>query len=47
MTSDMENYKIHYIDVGKGEPVVLIHGFADSTYSWHENVQTLLEMASD
>ncbi len=43
MTSDMENYKIHYIDVGKGEPVVLIHGFADSTYSWHENVQTLLE----
>ena len=43
MTSDMKNYKMHYIDIGKGEPVVLIHGFADSTYSWHENIQTLLE----
>ncbi|HUK99252.1 MAG TPA: alpha/beta hydrolase [Nitrospirota bacterium] len=43
MTSDMEIYKMHYIDIGKGKPVVLIHGFADSTYSWHENVQALLE----
>jgi len=43
MTSDMGNYKMHYIDIGKGKPVVLIHGLADSTYSWHENVQTLLQ----
>jgi len=40
---DMGNYKMHYINIGQGEPVVMVHGFADSTYSWHENIKTLLE----
>lgn len=40
---DMDAYRLHYIDAGKGAPVILIHGFADSTYSWHENYAALLD----
>lgn len=41
--TDVGGYKLHYIDVGQGEPVVMIHGFADSSYTWHENVRLLAE----
>jgi len=34
---------IHYIDLGQGEPIVMVHGFADSTYCWHRNYRPLLE----
>lgn len=40
---DMDGYKLHYIDMGNGEPVIMVHGFADSSYCWHENVQALVE----
>jgi len=40
-TFDMGGYSLHYIDLGSGDPVVLVHGFADSTYSWHENAPAL------
>ncbi len=40
-TVDMGGYSLHYIDMGSGEPVVMVHGFADSTYCWHENVPPL------
>ena len=33
---DMGGYALSYIDMGAGSPVVLIHGFADSTYAWHK-----------
>ncbi len=36
-------FSTHYIDMGTGRPVVLIHGLADSTYGWHGNVKALLE----
>ena len=36
------DYRMHYIDVGEGEPVVMIHGFADSTYCWFQNARPLL-----
>ncbi len=42
-TADMGGYKMHYIDIGKGEPVVMIHGFADSSYCWHKNAAVLLD----
>ena len=42
-TFDMGGYGLHYIDLGAGEPVVMVHGFADSTYSFHENVPALKE----
>jgi len=41
--ADMGNYKMHYIDIGKGKPIVLVHGFSDSTYCWHNNINDLLE----
>ncbi len=31
---DVAGAKVHYIDEGSGPPVVLIHGFAGSTFSW-------------
>lgn len=40
---EMGSYRMHYIDIGKGEPVLLIHGFADSTYCWHKNVKPILD----
>jgi len=41
--ADVGGYKLHYIDVGRGEPVVMIHGYADSSYTWHRNVRELAE----
>lgn len=37
-----DGLKVHCIDIGLGEPVVLIHGIGDSTYSWRENAQMLV-----
>lgn len=41
--ADMGAYEMHYIDMGQGEPVVMVHGYSDSTYCWHENVRPLLD----
>jgi len=40
---DMGNYKMHYVDIGKGKPIVLVHGFSDSTYCWHNNINELID----
>jgi len=40
---DIEGLSMHYVDLGAGEPVVMIHGIADSTYSWHQNAQALVD----
>lgn len=42
-TLDMGGYPLHYLDAGTGEPVVLVHGFAETVYSWHENAPALIE----
>lgn len=42
-TTDVGGFRLHYIDLGEGYPVVMIHGYADSTYTWHNNVDALLE----
>jgi len=39
---EMGEYKMHYLDIGEGEPVIFVHGFADSTYCWHENIPYLM-----
>lgn len=31
----------HYVDAGKGEPVVFLHGLPDSWYLWHHQLATL------
>ena len=33
--------RLHYIDVGVGTPVILIHGFAGSTFSWRRVIPDL------
>ena len=38
---DLGGYRMHYVDIGQGLPVVMVHGFADSTYCWHRNVTPL------
>lgn len=40
---DVGGVSLHYLDLGAGEPIVLIHGVADSTYSWHRNAKALVE----
>lgn len=37
---DVQGVKIHYKEMGSGEPaVILLHGFAASTFSWREVMQ--------
>lgn len=38
---DLGNYKVAYIDVGEGEPMILLHGCPFSVYEWHEVVPLL------
>ena len=40
---DVGGYSLNAVDMGTGNPVVMIHGFADSAYCYHRNVQTVLE----
>ena len=39
----IEPVPLHYLDIGQGEPVVLIHGWADSVYTWHKNLPALAQ----
>ena len=34
---------IHYIDIGEGDPVLLIHGIGQSLYTWHNNIEALVK----
>ncbi len=33
---------IHYVDIGDGEPVLLVHGIGQSLYTWRQNVDALI-----
>lgn len=33
--------KIHYISRGQGKPLILIHGFGASTFTWRKNINSL------
>jgi pimeloyl-ACP methyl ester carboxylesterase/Ca2+-binding EF-hand superfamily protein len=35
--------KIHYVTIGKGTPLVMIHGFPDFWYTWREQMEPLSE----
>ncbi len=39
----MDGYRMHYVDIGEGKPIILVHGFADSTYCWHKNAAALVD----
>jgi len=34
-------HRLRVIEVGTGEPVLLVHGLADSAYTWHRNLPAL------
>lgn len=36
-------HRLRVVEVGEGEPVLLIHGFADSAYAWQRNLGPLAE----
>jgi len=40
---DAGGYSLKAIDMGTGQPVVMIHGFGDSAYCYHKNLQALLD----
>lgn len=33
---DLGGYQVAYIDIGKGDPVILLHGCPFSTFEWHK-----------
>jgi pimeloyl-ACP methyl ester carboxylesterase len=39
--ADNEGVKIHYVSLGEGPLVVMIHGFPDFWYSWRHQMETL------
>jgi pimeloyl-ACP methyl ester carboxylesterase len=34
-------HRLRVVEIGSGEPVLLVHGFADSVYTWHRNLRAL------
>jgi pimeloyl-ACP methyl ester carboxylesterase len=32
---------VHYLDAGRGPVILMLHGFGDSSYTWHENLDAL------
>ena len=41
--ADITPYELHYLDMGQGKPIFLIHGWADSVYTWHKNLPALAQ----
>jgi len=41
--ADAEPYTLrwHYVEAGKGEPIVFLHGLPESWYSWHYQLESL------
>ena len=37
----VDNKKIHYLEQGKGKPIILIHGFYYNTVMWKKNIEDL------
>ncbi|MGD1996264.1 MAG: alpha/beta fold hydrolase [Anaerolineae bacterium] len=36
-------HRLRLVEVGAGEPLLMIHGFADSAYTWHRNLWALAQ----
>lgn len=39
--ADVNGVRIHYLEVGKGEPVLLLHGYAETSHMWRPLMQQL------
>lgn len=42
-TADLGGLRLHYVEAGVGEPVLLWHGFLGSWYSWRRLIPLLVE----
>jgi len=40
---DLNGRRTHYLEKGKGKPVILLHGFFYDSYLWAENIDALAE----
>jgi pimeloyl-ACP methyl ester carboxylesterase len=40
---DLDGIRTHYIQIGSGPPIVLIHGFFFDNYMWDRNIDALAE----
>ena len=38
---DLDGNRAHYVDKGKGDPLILLHGFGSDGNSWHANIDSL------
>jgi pimeloyl-ACP methyl ester carboxylesterase len=41
--ADSNGVKIHYVSLGKGPLIIMIHGFPDFWYTWHDQMEALSE----
>ena len=42
-TADVGTIRLHYAEAGRGEPVVLLHGFPEFWYSWRHQLPALAD----
>jgi pimeloyl-ACP methyl ester carboxylesterase len=38
---DLAGHRTHFIEVGSGDPVILVHGFFFDAFTWHNNLDAL------
>ena len=43
--ADVNGVKLHYLVAGKGDPVVLLHGFAETSHMWRPLIAKLVRQA--
>src|ERR1700704_4401168 len=41
--ADVNGVRLHYLIAGKGDPVVLLHGFAESSHMWRPLIAKLAD----
>ncbi len=42
-TANVNGVQIHYVIGGRGDPIVLLHGFPETWYTWHKVMPSLAE----
>ena len=41
--ADVNGIRVHYLQAGSGEPVVLLHGFAETSHMWRPLIRELAQ----
>ncbi len=44
--ADVNGVKLHYLVAGKGDPVVLLHGFAETSHMWRPLIAKLVRAST-